>query len=282
MTTMSAPVPQYLVSRLIRMLPRKTISHFMGQVCDLPLSPMLSRALVHTYGRLYRVDMTEVVPRSSPYESFDAFFTRPLRPGARPISDEPQDVVSPADGNLQSVGRIEQGCRITVKRRDYDVARLVGDDQDARDLCGGQFAVVYLSPRDYHRVHAPVEGTISEVRGIAGDLYPVNSVGELCTRSLLVNNQRVAIAIDTESIGRVFVVMVGALIVGRITVCALPDRNVPTGTHRIEPSYEVKRGDEVGVFHLGSTAVVLAGPDATNWQRSNGAIRVGQSLVRFE
>ena len=277
---MHVPVPRYVASRIIRLLPRRAISHLMGQVCDVPLPPVVSRAVVKTYGALYQVDMSDVLPRETPYASFDEYFTRALMPGRRPVIAPADDVVSPADGALQSVGRIEDGCRIVVKGRTYDVARLVGSEADACAMRGGQFAVVYLSPRDYHRVHAPISGVVREVRGVAGDLYPVNSLGEQCTRALLVENQRVTIAIDTPKLGRVLLVLVGAMVVGRITVTMLPHRNVPAGLHPIDPPCEVERGGEVGAFHLGSTAVVLVGPDAASWQRPNGLIRVGESLVR--
>ncbi len=278
---MPAPVPRYVASRIIRALPRKKISHFLGQLCDVRLPPRVSRAVVGAYGWVYRVDMTDVELRSGAYESFDEFFTRGLVPGSRPVSEAVGDVVSPADGVLQSIGRVEEGCRIVVKGRGYDVARLVGDEEDALSLRGGQFAVVYLSPRDYHRVHAPASGVVRVVKGIDGDLFPVNSLGERCSRALLVENKRVAVAIDTPDIGRVVVVLVGAMVVGRITVTMLSHRNVPAGIHPVDPQVEVQRGDELGAFHLGSTAVVLVGPKAPAWQRSAGLIRVGESLMRF-
>lgn len=244
------------------------------------LPPVVSRALVKAYGTLYRVDMTDVEPRDGVYESFDAYFTRSLVPGRRPVATGEGEVVSPADGALQAVGPVEQGCRIVVKGRPYDVARLVGSEEDARAVCGGQFAVVYLSPRDYHRVHSPVDGEVREIRCQAGDLYPVNALGERCTRALLVENQRVTLALDTPDLGRVLLVLVGAMVVGRITVNMLPYRDVPPGAYRLDPPARLVRGEEVGAFHLGSTAVVLAGPGARAWQRPCGLIRVGESLER--
>ena len=278
---MPVTVPTYFASRLVRLLPRRRISHLVGQVCDAPLPPAVSRAVVRIYGRAYSVDMTHVAPIDGPYDSFDAFFTRAIVPESRPISQVEGDVASPSDGVLQSIGRVERGCRIQVKGRGYDVARLIGDEHDARSYVGGQFAVIYLSPRDYHRVHAPAAGTTSVVRSLPGDLFPVNRIGEYCSRSLLVTNQRVAVVIDTEDLGRITVVLVGAMVVGRVTVAMLPDRDVPPGVHTIEPPYRLARGQEVGAFHLGSTAVVLAGPGAPAWQREPGLIRVGESLVRF-
>jgi len=225
--------------------------------------------------------MTDVQPMPSPYESFDAFFTRSLQPGRRPVCDGPDDVVSPADGVLQSLGPIEKGCRIVVKGRSYDVARLIGDEHDARGLVGGQFAVVYLSPRDYHRVHAPVGGVVRWVRGIPGDVFPVNALGDDCTRSLLVDNKRVVVAIDAPNLGRVLLVLVGAMVVGRISVGMVSHPDVPAGIHVLDPPVGIARGGEVGAFHLGSTAVVLVGAAARSWQRAQGLVRVGESLMRF-
>jgi phosphatidylserine decarboxylase len=267
----------YAAAQLLRILPRVHISRAVGRLCEAPLPPAVSRTLANLYVKAYRVDMDEVDPLPDPYPCFDAFFTRQLRPGARSVSADP--VVSPADGAMDSVGKIDSGARITVKRRDYDVAELTGDPSDAKSYVGGSFAVVYLSPRDYHRVHSPVDGRLVLVRGIAGDQFPVNVSGERHVPRLFVRNQRVAIVIETERLGRVTVVMVGAVIVGRISVKALAGTRVPTGEHRIEPPRVVRRGDEIGTFHLGSTAVLLLQP-GVSIGRSTGTVRYGESLSR--
>lgn len=267
----------YAAAQLLRILPRVRISRAVGRLCEASLPPALSKALQEAYVRAFRVDMAEVEPTDVAYPSFDAFFTRPLRSGARQIDDDP--VVSPADGSLEASGPIDAGSRIFVKGRPYDVGELVGDDRDADRYAGGAFCVVYLSPRDYHRVHSPVDGRVTLVRGIPGDLYPVNPIGERHVPRLFVTNSRVAIAIDTEELGRVTVVMVGAVIVGRISVTALPEPAVPAGEHRVEPAIEVRRGDEVGIFHLGSTAVVLLEP-GIKLARHTGVVRYGESLLK--
>jgi phosphatidylserine decarboxylase len=220
--------------------------------------------------------MDEAEGHLGSYPSFDAFFTRSLKQGARRVSADP--IVSPSDGKLSCLGRIDTGAQIHVKGQLYEAAELIGDEQDARRYSGGQFAVVYLAPGDYHRVHSPVDGKISLLRGIPGDLFPVNSIGERYVPRLFVRNNRVAIVIDTEKLGRVTVVMVGATIVGRISVSALPGPFVPPGAHVIEPAFAVGKGDEIGMFHLGSTAVVLFEPGLT-LTRATGVVRMGQSLV---
>jgi phosphatidylserine decarboxylase len=267
----------YAAAQLLRILPRARISRAVGRLCEAPLPPTVSKAVANLYVKAYRVDMDEVVPQADPYPCFDAFFTRQLRPGARSISADP--VVCPADGTMASTGPVDAGARIFVKGRPYDVGALIGDEKDAARYAGGAFAVVYLSPRDYHRVHSPVDGRITFVRGIAGDQYPVNAIGERHISRLFVRNQRVAIVIETEQVGRVSLVMVGAVIVGRISVTVLREPRVPAGQHRIDPPIEIARGDEIGIFHLGSTAVVLLEP-GVDIVRPTGTVRYGESLLR--
>jgi len=226
------------------------------------------------YMRVYGVDMTDVAPRQSAYPTIDAFFTRPLRSGARVISQA--RVVAPADGRLVALGRIETGARFRVKAQDYAANELIGEPADI--YVGGSYAVVYLAPRDYHRVHAPVDGDIRHVRRIPGDLYPVNTLGERHVPRLLVRNERVIVFIDTKEFGRVAVVLVGAFCVGRITVPMLPGRAVHQRDHAIEPPRRVLRGDEIGTFHLGSTVVVLVGADAI-LSHEPGPVQYGQPLL---
>jgi phosphatidylserine decarboxylase len=266
-----------LAAQVLRALPRVRISRAVGRLCDQPLPPLVSRAVTGAYCQAYRVDIDEAEIPSDAFPSFDAFFTRPLKPGMRTVSSDA--LVSPSDGDLSSQGLIDPGARIFVKGQPYDVGELVGDPRDAARYAGGEFAVIYLAPRDYHRVHSPVDGEVTLIRGLPGDLYPVNRIGERHVPQLFVRNQRAAIVIDTPGFGRVTVVMVGATIVGRITVSVIDEPNVPVGTHPISPARSVKRGDEIGIFHLGSTVVLLLEPGLAV-SRSLGTIRFGESLLR--
>jgi phosphatidylserine decarboxylase len=266
----------FAAAQILRALPRVHLSRAVGRLCDQPIPSGLARAVERAYCRAYQVNMDEAEGHLGSYPSFDAFFTRPLKKGARRISDDP--VVSPSDGKLSCLGRIDTGGQIHVKGQLYEAGELIGDERDALRYSGGQFAVVYLAPGDYHRVHSPVDGKITLLRGMPGDLFPVNSLGERYVQRLFVRNNRVAIVIETEKLGRVTVVMVGATIVGRISVNALPGPFVPPGPHVIEPAYQVAKGDEIGMFHLGSTAVVLFEPGVT-LTRATGVVRLGQSLV---
>jgi phosphatidylserine decarboxylase len=250
-----------------------------GRLCDASLPAGLSRAVVGLYVRAYKVNLAECDGPDT-YPSFDAFFTRPLKPGLRAICVADDAVASPADGSIEAMGTIDLDRTLMIKERPYRVAELIGDEGDARRYAGGQFAVIYLSPRDYHRVHAPVSGAVTLVRSCPGDLFPVNAIGERHVPSLFSRNRRVAIAVDTERVGRVTVVMVGAIIVGRISVTAFGGRDVPLGEHVIRPPQRVRKGDEIGVFHLGSTAIVFLEPGhARAFARPLGPVRLGQSLM---
>ena len=276
--TRRVSVSNFAAARLIRALPRVPLSRAVGRLCEQALPSPLSRIVQSIYCSAYDVNLDEAESRG-PYPSFDAFFTRQLRQGVRPISED--DVISPADGKLSARGIVESGGRIVVKKQAYDVAELVGSSEDGLRYRGGSFAVVYLAPSDYHRVHSPVDGTICAIRGIPGDLYPVNAIGEEYFEGLFVRNNRVCICIDTARLGRVSVVMVGATIVGRISVSVIPAPAVPPGETLVEPGVIVQRGDEVGIFHLGSTAVVLFEP-GVSLKRDLGVVRMGESLMRAE
>ena len=252
----------------------------MGRLVDLELPPWISRVAVGAYVRAYDVDLDEAEPLNGrgAYESFDAFFTRALRDGARPVADPGHGLICPADGRLDAVGPVEQDGEISVKGRPYRAADLLASDEAVQRYLGGQFAVIYLSPRDYHRVHAPVAGRITEVRSCPGDLFPVNSVSEQHIPGFLVRNRRVAIEITTDHAGIVTVVMVAAMIVGRITVTGIEGRDVPLGTHRPAP-IPLDCGEELAVFHLGSTAVIFTEPDAVPpIDRPLGPIRLGEPM----
>ena len=272
----------YATAQVLRVLPRAGISRVFGRLADHEWSEPLGRAVVGLYARAYDVHFDECVD-SAGWKSFDAFFTRALKSDARAIDRDPKVVVSPADGRIESMGRIDEGRTFTVKGRPYSVDELVGDAEEAKRFAGGAGCVVYLSPRDYHRVHAPVDGTIARIRSIPGDYYPVNAIGMKHVPNLFARNRRVAIEIDTtpeSGLGRVTVVMVVAMIVGRITVTGIDARDVPFGDHRFDPPLHVERGGELGVFHLGSTAVVLLEKAAAGrWLVDEGAVRFGQALA---
>ncbi len=271
----------YATAQLLRVLPRAQISRAMGHLADVAWSPAVGRAVVALYSHMYDVSLDECADKG-PWENFDAFFTRRLRDGVRPLGDDPRAVLSPADGRIASLGRVTRDGRLLVKGRPYSVDELVGDPAEAERFRGGGGFVVYLSPRDYHRVHAPVSGKVRRIRSMPGDYFPVNDIGLAHVPNLFCRNRRVAIEIDSDQgLGRVTVVMVVAIVVGRITVKGLHDRDVPLGDHAFDPPMPVARGEEIGVFHLGSTAVVFVEERAAGtWLTGEGPVRFGMPVVR--
>jgi phosphatidylserine decarboxylase len=253
----------------------------MGRLADFEWPDRVGKAVVDLYCRAYDVELDEC-RKASGWASFDEFFTRELREGARPLPDDQRVIISPADGRVDSIGPVD-GRAFLVKGRPYRVDELLGSDEEARRYEGGQGCVVYLSPRDYHRVHAPIAGKISVIRSMPGDYYPVNSIGVKHVHNLFVRNRRVAIAIDTppeSGLGRVTVVMVAAMVVGRITVSGIEARDVPMGVHELSPAVDAGRGDEIGIFRLGSTAVVFFEPGVVSrWLVQEGPVRFGQPFA---
>lgn len=278
----------YATAQILRVLPRQRIGRALGRLADSKWPAPVGRAVVGLYSRIYDVSLADCLPSgktATAWPSFDAFFTRRLRDGARDIDRDPRVIASPADGRIDSMVRIDEAGTFVVKGRPYAVDELVGDAREAKRFLGGAGFVVYLSPRDYHRVHAPVSGQIRRMRSMPGDYFPVNAIGMRHVPNLFCRNRRVAVEIDADGgLGRVTVIMVVAMIVGRITTIGSDAHDLPFGEHIFDPPLKVARGDELGIFHLGSTAVVLveAGRDrrAAGWLVEPGPVRYGQALYR--
>ncbi len=235
------------------------------------------------YSRVYDVELDDCTERGG-WGSFDAFFTRALREEARPIDGDTRALVSPADGHIASMGPVDESSTLLVKGRPYRVSELVGSEEEGRRYAGGLACVIYLSPRDYHRVHAPVGGKLRMVRSLPGDYYPVNAIGMRHVPNLFVRNRRVVIVIDPPpaiGLGPVTIVMVSAMIVGRVTVTGITARDVPFGEHVLD--IPVEKGAQIGVFHLGSTAVVLVDKSAlARFTQSEGAVRFGERIAIYD
>jgi len=224
------------------------------------LRPTAYRAFARAVG----ADLGEVELDLRAYATFGDFFVRRLKPGARPIA--PDGILSPCDGVIAVNGRAQNGTLIQAKGRDYTVAELVADDALAARLANGAYATIYLSPRDYHRVHAPVSGRVIRYDYLPGALWSVKPWVVERRDRLLARNERVVITLNAGALGLVAVVMVGAGGVGNIELPHGPSSATfrAAGERRtIELDASVARGDELGAFRLGSTVVVLFEPHAT-------------------
>lgn len=233
--------------------------------------------MIDTFIRRYGVDMTQA-EQTDPhaYEHFNAFFTRALKPGARPLDETPDAILCPTDGAISQVGAITRDRIFQAKGHDYSATDLLGGcPQRAAPFENGSFATIYLAPKDYHRVHMPLAGRLTEMIHVPGRLFSVNPLTARHVPALFARNERVVCMFDTD-VGPMAVVLVGAMIVASIeTVWAGVVAPRGKGVHstrytqageQAAPIY-LEKGQEMGRFKLGSTVVVLLGPQAAaHWR----------------
>ncbi|WP_177323599.1 archaetidylserine decarboxylase [Pseudomonas sp. URMO17WK12:I4] len=270
------------------LIPHHLLSRLIGCAAECRAAWFKNR-LIGWFAKQYQVDMSEAqVEDLNAYEHFNAFFTRALKDGARPLDNTPGAVLCPADGAISQLGRIEHGRVFQAKGHSYSVTELLGGDSErAAAFMGGDFATVYLSPKDYHRVHMPLAGTLREMIYVPGRLFSVNQTTAENVPELFARNERVVCLFDTER-GPMAVVLVGAMIVASIeTVWAglitPPKRELKTVRYdeAARGPISLEKGAELGRFKLGSTAIVLFGPEQVKWAEELGAnspVRMGQLL----
>ncbi|MCA9526568.1 MAG: phosphatidylserine decarboxylase [Myxococcales bacterium] len=269
----------------LRLLPKNAWSRAVGAAAYSPLPRAVHRAAIRAFARAYQVDVDEADRPLDEYRTVGEFFTRRLRPGARPIDRRPGFAVSPADGHILNSGRIQDGTLIQAKGRDFSVAELLRDEAAGARFAHGSWVTVYLSPRDYHRVHHPAEGRIVAARHVPGHLWPVNRAAVEHVDQLFCVNERIITHVEGP-LGEVATIMVGATSVGHITVRyddgLVTNRGGAGGGRTYDAGHQVARGDELGTFHLGSTAIVLfADPAVALEPLEEGApIRLGTAIAR--
>lgn len=243
----------------------------------------LRRPLTHWFARAYGVDMSEAAnPDLDSYATFNEFFTRPLKPGARPIDGGIDRVVAPSDGVLTEFGSIDSDRLIQAKGIDYTLADLLGETGAAVDaLRGGSFFTIYLAPYDYHRVHAPLGGRLERTRYIPGERFSVSRATAAVIKRLFCRNERAVCWFATER-GPVAVVLVGALNVSSISTLTRGEIASGSPQHWVEaPAPEIAQGAEIGRFNMGSTVVVAIGR-RVKWSPAvvpGAKVRMGQALA---
>ncbi|MDK8266950.1 archaetidylserine decarboxylase [Pseudomonas oryzihabitans] len=270
------------------LLPHHLLSRLIGGFAECRV-PWFKNLLTRWFVRHYDVDMRQAqVEDPTAYENFNAFFTRALKPGARPLPAAADVVVSPSDGAISQLGRVEHGRIFQAKGHSYSLLELLGGDGlRAAPFMGGHFATIYLSPKDYHRVHMPLTGTLKEMVYVPGRIFSVNQLTAENVPELFARNERVVCIFDT-AVGPMAVILVGAMIVASIeTVWAglvtPPKRELKRFAYdeAARAPITLRTGDELGRFKLGSTAIVLFGPEAVNWSAELGAlstVNMGQLL----
>ena len=251
-------------------------------------SPWVKRRFIDTVVRRFGVDLDEAAdPDPASYASFNAFFTRALKPGARVADPDPRALLMPADGRISQLGPIKSDGRIfQAKGQSFTAAELLGDAQDARVFCGGSFATVYLSPRDYHRVHMPWTGVLRETVHVPGRLFSVGPAAVRHVPRLFARNERLVCHFDTD-FGPMACVMVGAMLVSGVET-VWSGIEIPVYGDAITrkdwrgKGIVLERFAEMARFNYGSTVIVLLPPGAAALApglEAESPVRLGQALA---
>lgn len=275
-----------VLAALQRLLPTRWLSNLMFHIAEIE-QPRIKNAIIRSFLRFYPVELGEAESADAgAYASFNAFFTRALKPGMRPQPPDAEVLSSPVDGLLSQFGAIRDGRLIQAKNNLYSAAELLCDEALAAEFREGSFATIYLAPHNYHRVHMPYGGRLRRWAYVPGRLFSVNPRTARALPGLFVRNERVAAVFDT-AFGPLAVVMVGALFVGGVETVWAGRVTPPHRRGAVQP-YEsigrvvLQRGAEMGRFHMGSTVILLAPKNALSWVEglSPGAsLRLGQALA---
>lgn len=250
------------------LLPQHALSRLVGKLAA-SKTPWLKDAFIRRFAARYQVDMSEAAqPDLGQYACFNDFFTRPLKAGARSIDAQADSIVCPADGAVSQLGPISGDQVFQAKGHSYSLTDLLASAADAKAFENGHFATIYLSPRDYHRVHMPFAGTLTKSVYVPGDLFSVNTRTAENVPNLFARNERLVAHFDTE-LGPMVVILVGAMIVASIETVWGGLEPIGRDIRITKPeSVTLDKGAEMGRFLLGSTAIVLFGKDVVQWESS--------------
>ena len=275
-----------LVTRLTYALPHRLLSSVARRLAY-SSSPGTKQWLIDTVTRKFGVDLNEAAqPDANAYPTFNAFFTRALKPGARLPDPDPRALLMPADGRISQCGNIEAGRIFQAKGRSFTAAELLGDAEAAKPFHDGLFATVYLSPKDYHRVHMPWTGTLRETVHVPGRLFSVGTAAVATVPRLFARNERLVCHFDTD-FGPMASVMVGALLVSGVET-VWSGVEIPHYGDAITrkdwrgKGITLQRFDEMARFNYGSTVIVLLPPGVAALAPQLGAesaVKLGQRLA---
>lgn len=249
--------------------------------------PPLKNFLIHFVINRFQVDLFEAEnPDASSYACFNDFFTRALRSDARLICAGEDEIACPVDGTVSQAGAIEKGRLLQAKDHDYSLRALLSNDENLASIFeDGQFATIYLSPRDYHRIHMPVDGTLRKMIFVPGKLYSVSDATTQLVPDLFAINERTICIFDTAA-GPLAMILVGAIFVGSMETVwegeiLASDQGVTIWDYNNKPPVVLEKGEEMGRFNMGSTVIMLFPEDRMQWDSTvqPGALaRVGEAI----
>lgn len=272
-------LPQHTLSQLVHRLARSRVR-------------ALKNALIDNFVVRYRPDMSDAEqPEPRAYDSFNAFFTRALRPGARPADADPATLASPVDGAVSQIGRLDGSWLVQAKDHAYTLESLLaGEESWAALFRGGAFATLYLAPYNYHRVHMPLTGTLRAAWYVPGQLFSVNAVTAASVPGLFARNERIVCVFEDGALSFALV-LVGALFVGSMSTVWHGEVTPRSPRQRSELPLDggqapllLSKGEEMGRFNMGSTVILLLPPGRSEWAAGlapGSVVRVGQSLARL-
>ena len=273
--------PQYL-------LPQALLSSLMYRLTRSQLT-WWKNLFIRWFIKQYQVDMNEAEQDDAQaYSSFNAFFTRALKPGARPLQLGSHNVISPVDGTISQLGDIQDTKVFQAKGRDYDLHTLLaGNETWCKSFHNGKFMTIYLSPKDYHRIHMPVSGMVNALTYVPGRLFSVNPATTRVIPGLFARNERLLIHFSSDAFGEMLLIMVGAIFVaGMETVFTgeiTPPHNAPLAHYDYQgKNLEINQGEELGRFNMGSTVILLFQEHALQWLnelQSGQPLRLGDLLA---
>ena len=268
---------------LMRLLPKSALSAAVGRATRAPVPSPVHQLAIRAFARQYGVDLSEAEGGIADYPTFAQFFTRRLKPGARTIDRRPNVIASPVDGRVSQSGLVDTGRCLQAKGIWYPVDRLLGDARQALAFEGGSFATLYLSPRDYHRIHSPIDGKITGYSYLPGAFWPVNPASVRSMDALFAINERLVTYLE-GSMGKVAVVAVGATCVARIHASydsIITHAGEPARTHTYARPMEIEKGGELGMFEMGSTVILLFEKGRVQWNDglvADAPVRLGEAL----
>ncbi len=275
-------LPQYL-------LPHHFLSSLMSRLTHCELT-VWKNFMIKTVIRLYGVNMQEAAETDlNHFKSFNAFFTRKLKADVRPITADQNAIACPADGEVSQLGAIKQGKIFQAKGMEFSCLELLGGDQQTADLFkNGQFSTIYLSPKDYHRLHMPVTGKLTEMVHIPGRLFSVNQATANSVPRLFARNERVVCYFETE-FGKMALILVGAIFVSSIETVWHGAVTPPTQTEIQRWHYDggqiIEKGIEFARFNMGSTIIVLFENQAIQWQtalKAGSGVQLGENIADYQ
>lgn len=279
-------LPEKLFIALQYVLPQHTVSRLVGRIAN-SRTPWVKNTFMQYFINHFNVDMSEAEQENfREYATFNDFFTRALKPGAREICSEKNSIASPADGAVSELGPIELGSIMQAKGQSYSLAELLAGDAGLTNrYLGGQFATIYLSPKDYHRVHMPLTGTLLSSTYVPGKLFSVNQATANNVPALFSRNERLICEFQGED-GPFLVILVGAMIVAGIEtvwqgqVAPTPSGVISQDYQNLEP-ITLEKGEEMGRFKLGSTVILVTPENTSQWREdlANGSVlKMGEKM----